>query len=88
MRTDNPNIRQRVVAAGNPPTTAEEEWVKRYWAAWLDPQHLNPAKPGELRWYVTNERGEDQEVPDSTPRDGGRRADAAQEPHVHSQLGG
>ena len=67
LRTDNPNIRQRVVAAGNPPTTAEGEWVKRYWAAWLDPQHPNPAKPGELRWYVTNEKGEDQEVPDSTP---------------------
>ncbi|RYF53218.1 MAG: terminase, partial [Comamonadaceae bacterium] len=57
MRTDNPNVRQRVVAAGNPPTTAEGEWVKRYWAAWLDPQHPNPAKPGELRWYVTNEKG-------------------------------
>lgn len=67
LRTDNPNIRQRVVAAGNPPTTAEGEWVKRFWAAWLDPQHPNPAKPGELRWYVTNEKGEDQEVPDGTP---------------------
>lgn len=67
MRTDNPNVRQRVVAAGNPPTTAEGEWVKRFWAAWLDPQHPNPAKPGELRWYVTNEKGEDQEVPDATP---------------------
>ena len=67
MRTDNPNVRQRVVAAGNPPTTAEGEWVKRYWAAWLDPQHPNPAQPGELRWYVTNEKGEDQEVPDNTP---------------------
>lgn len=67
MRTDDPNIRQRVVAAGNPPTTAEGEWVKRFWAAWLDPQHPNPAKPGELRWYVTNEKGEDQEVPDSSP---------------------
>lgn len=67
MRTDNPNVRQRVVAAGNPPTTAEGEWVKRFWAAWLDPQHPNPAKPGELRWYVTNERGEDQEVPGPDP---------------------
>lgn len=67
MRTDNTAVRQRVVAAGNPPTSAEGEWVKRFWAAWLDPQHPNPAKPGELRWYVTNERGEDQEVPDSTP---------------------
>lgn len=67
MRTDNPNVRQRVVAAGNPPTGPEGEWVKRFWAAWLDPNHPNPAKPGELRWYVTNEKGEDQEVPDSTP---------------------
>ena len=63
LRTDKPDIRQRVVAAGNPPTTAEGEWVKRYWAPWLDPQHHNPAKPGELRWYVSNEKGEDQEVP-------------------------
>ena len=67
LRTDNPSIRQRVIGAGNPPTTAEGEWVKRFWAAWLDPNHPNPAKPGELRWYVTNEKGEDQEVPDGTP---------------------
>ena len=67
LRTDNPNVRQRVVAAGNPPTTAEGEWVKRFWAAWLDPNHHNPAKPGELRWYITNERGEDEEVPDGAP---------------------
>lgn len=67
LRTDKPEIRQRVVAAGNPPTTAEGEWVKRFWAAWLDPNHPNPAKPGELRWYVTNEKGEDEEVPDGTP---------------------
>ena len=63
LRTDKPDIRQRVVCAGNPPTDAAGEWVKRYWAAWLDPQHPNPAKPGELRWYVTDEKGEDMEVP-------------------------
>ena len=67
LRTDNPNIRQRVVAAGNPPTTPEGEWVKRYWAAWLDPNHPNPAKPGELRWYVSNIKGEDKEVPNGEP---------------------
>lgn len=67
MRTDNPNVRQRVVCAGNPPTTAEGEWVKRYWAAWLDPMHPNPAKAGELRWYITNEKGEDQEVAGANP---------------------
>lgn len=63
LRTDKEGIRQRVVAAGNPPTTAEGEWVKRFWSAWLDPSHPRPAKPGELRWYVTDEKGEDMEVP-------------------------
>lgn len=67
LRTDNPKVRQRVVCAGNPPTTAEGEWVKRYWAAWLDQMHPNPAKPGELRWYITDEKGEDQEVPGPEP---------------------
>ena len=62
LRTDDPTIRQRVVCAGNPPTDPEGEWVKRFWAPWLDPNHPNPAKPGELRWFVTNEKGEDEEV--------------------------
>ena len=67
LRSDNPNIRQRVVCAGNPPTSSDGEWVKRFWAAWLDPQHPNPAKPGELRWYVTSEAGDDMEVPSGDP---------------------
>lgn len=67
LRSDDPTIRQRVVCAGNPPTDPEGEWVKRFWAPWLDPNHPNPAKPGELRWYVTNEKGEDQEVPGPEP---------------------
>jgi len=45
--------RCRVVAAGNPPTSAEGDWVIRYWAPWLDRQHPNPAAPGELRWFAT-----------------------------------
>lgn len=67
LRTDKPDVRQRVVCAGNPPTTAEGEWVKRFWAPWLDPNHPNPAEPGELRWYVTNEKGEDEEVAGPDP---------------------
>jgi len=62
MRTDDPAVRQRVICAGNPPTSAEGEWVIRYWAPWLDPMHPNPAKPGELRWFVTDEQGKDKEV--------------------------
>lgn len=53
--------RCRVVATGNPPTRPEGLWVLKYWGAWLDPTHPNPAEPGELRWYTTVE-GKDQEV--------------------------
>ena len=53
--------RSRVVVAGNPPTTPEGLWVLKYWGAWVDPGHPNPAKPGELRWYTTI-KGEDAEV--------------------------
>jgi hypothetical protein len=31
-------------------------------APWLDPSHDNPAKPGQLRWYATDEDGKDMEV--------------------------
>lgn len=54
--------RCRVVAASNPPPSTEGEWVIRYWAPWLDSQHSNPALPGELRWFVSDEKGEDHEV--------------------------
>lgn len=67
LRSDDPNIRQRVVCAGNPPTSSDGQWVKRFWAAWLDPTHPNPAKPGELRWYVSDESGDDFEVPSGDP---------------------
>ena len=53
--------RCRVVATGNPPTSASGEWVRRYWGPWLDKSHTNPAKPGELRWFTTID-GEDVEV--------------------------
>lgn len=45
--------RSRVIAAGNPPTTAEGQWVVKYWAPWIDPRHPNPAKQGELRWFLS-----------------------------------
>lgn len=67
MRTDNPHVRQRVICAGNPPTDAEGEWVVRFWAPWLDPLHKHPAKPGELRWFVTDEDGKDKEVAGPDP---------------------
>lgn len=52
-RSSDPNQRCRVLLLGNPPTSAEGEWVIQMFAAWLDPAHPNRAKPGEIRWYVT-----------------------------------
>lgn len=51
-RSADPGQRCRVIAAGNPPTRPEGFWVIKYWAPWLDPTHPNPAKPGELRWFL------------------------------------
>jgi hypothetical protein len=60
-RSTDPRQRCRVVATSNPPTTAEGEWIKRFWAPWLDPSHERPAAPGELRWFVMTGDG-DREV--------------------------
>ena len=60
-RSTKPGQRCRVVAAGNPPTDPEGLWVLQRWAAWLDPTHPKPARPGELRWYTSNEHGDEVE---------------------------
>lgn len=44
--------RCRIVLASNPPRTADGAWMFEWFAPWLDPNHPNPAKPGELRWAV------------------------------------
>jgi hypothetical protein len=65
-RTTEPNQRCRVICTGNPPTSADGDWVISYWAPWLDPSHPNPAKPGELRWFTTI-GGRDKELPNGEP---------------------
>lgn len=60
-RSTRPGQRVRVIATGNPPTKPEGMWVIQYWGPWLDPQHPNPALPGELRWFTTI-NGKDTEV--------------------------
>jgi hypothetical protein len=65
-RTTIPGQRCRVVSTGNPPSTAEGEWVLNYWGPWLDRQHPNPAAPGELRWFATID-GKDVELESGKP---------------------
>ena len=52
-RTTDISQRVRVVATGNPPTDESGSWVIDRWGAWLNDEHPDPAKPGELRWYAT-----------------------------------
>jgi len=61
-RSADPDQRCRVVAAGNPPTSSEGTWIIYRWGAWLLPDHPNPAKNGELRWYTTDSDGDEIEV--------------------------
>ena len=54
--------RNRVVGAGNPPTTLDGEWVIERWAPWLSPDYRgDKAQDGELRWFAQID-GEDVEV--------------------------
>jgi len=85
-RSAKPGQRSRIVATGNPPTTAEGLWVIKRWAAWLDPKHPNPAKPGELRWY-TNIDGRDTEVDGPGPHDvGGQQVMARSRTFIRARL--
>jgi hypothetical protein len=58
LRSENPEQRCRVVVTSNPPLTADGLWVIKHWAPWLDPNHPNPAQPGELRWFLSTEDGD------------------------------
>lgn len=58
-RTDDPKQRCRVVLATNPPLAAEGLWVLSMFAPWLDPKYPFPAKPGELRWVISDADGKD-----------------------------
>lgn len=60
------NLRCRVVATGNPPTTKEGEWVLDFFAPWLRDDYPNPAVPGELRYFTTID-GKDVEVESGDP---------------------
>ena len=64
-RTSDPDQRCRIIATTNPPDTNDGKWIIERWAAWLDPSHPNPAKSGEIRWFLGNK-----EVENNDPVDG------------------
>lgn len=60
-RTDRPGQRCRMVLASNPPLDSTGDWMIDFFAPWLNPVHPNPAKPGELRWFLPTDDGKDRE---------------------------
>lgn len=87
VRSTKEGQRTRIVLATNPPLSAEGEWLVRMFAPWLDPQHPNPAKPGELRWYVTDEEGNDREVDGRGPHMvGGKPVEAMSRTFIPARL--
>ncbi len=56
-RTTDRRQRCRVIVTGNPPLDTDGAWVLEAWGPWLDPDHPNPAAPGELRWYYHDREG-------------------------------
>jgi len=62
-----PGQRCRTLMCSNPPTSSEGLWLIDFFAPWLDPDHPDPADPGELRWFTTI-NGKDYSVDDGQPR--------------------
>jgi hypothetical protein len=62
LRHEDPKQRVRVLMPTNPPLTAEGLWVLQMFAPWLDDRYPYPARPGELRWVITDEYGKDEWV--------------------------
>lgn len=52
LRTDRKDQRCRVILASNPPLDSTGDWLIEYFAPWLDPQHPDPAREGELRYFL------------------------------------
>lgn len=44
--------RLRVVFGSNPPLDSTGDWLIDFFPCWLDDTYPNPAKDGELRWFV------------------------------------
>jgi hypothetical protein len=53
LRSGVPGQRCRAILASNPPVTAEGDWIVGMFRPWLDITHHNPAKNGELRWFIS-----------------------------------
>jgi hypothetical protein len=87
LRSNDPKQRCRVVLATIPALRPEGLWVNEAFAPWLDPRFPNPAKPGELRYYISDANDVDRWVdgPGSYPittEDGTRMVQAKSRTYI------
>ena len=61
LRSDRPGQRCRVVLGSNPPLDPTGDWMIDFFGPWLNETHPNPAKPGELRYFLPTDDGTDRE---------------------------
>lgn len=57
MRTNKVGQRCRMVMASNPPLDSVGDWLLDFFAPWLNPQYVNPAGEGELRYFLPRTDG-------------------------------
>lgn len=67
LRSTDEGQRVRALLATNPPVDADGDWIIGMFRPWLDVTHHNPAKHGELRYFVTAPDGTDLEVDGPEP---------------------
>ena len=67
LRTVDETQRTRLVIGTNPPVDSTGDWMCEFFAPWLDNTHPNPAKCGELRWFIMDADGKSKEVENSEP---------------------
>lgn len=66
-RTVTPGQRCRTLLATNPPVSSQGQWIIGMFRPWLDITHSNPAKPGEIRWFVLDPDDKEMEVDGPEP---------------------
>lgn len=66
-RTNREGQRCRMVIASNPPVSSVGDWMAEFFAPWLDPDYINPAMHGELRYFYIDKDGRSIECESKTP---------------------
>lgn len=66
VRTTDPKQHCLTLITFNPPQDSDGEWVISYFSPWLDPKHMVPAEPGEIRYFVML-KGKEMEWPNPKP---------------------